>query len=137
MLTCHFIVPLVMLSFAARGIDEDECMSIPESCLKLQGRLIVSCQADESDAFYGLMDRFARAAAAGGAAGIRANGPQDVRAIRNAVDQDNPLLIQGLEQALSLLVPVWQRRLKILNSSVGYHAGVLGAAAVALRQNTL
>ncbi len=51
----------------------------------LLGKLIVSCQADPEDAFYGRMDLFARAAVAGGAAGIRANGPDDVRAIRAAV----------------------------------------------------
>ena len=51
----------------------------------LEGKLIVSCQAGPEDATYGLMDRFARAAVAGGAAGIRANGPADIRAIRQAV----------------------------------------------------
>ncbi|MGH9666940.1 MAG: putative N-acetylmannosamine-6-phosphate 2-epimerase, partial [Bryobacteraceae bacterium] len=61
-------------------------MSIPEICLRIEGRLVVSCQAEERDAFYGLMDRFARAAVDGGAAGIRANGVAGVRAIRQAVD---------------------------------------------------
>ena len=51
----------------------------------LRGKLIVSCQADPGDAFYGKMDSFAQAAVAGGAAGIRANGAVDVRAIRAAV----------------------------------------------------
>jgi glucokinase len=47
--------------------------------------------------------------------------------------QNNALLIPSLEKALAALVPVWeQRRLKIVNSSVGYHAGVLGAAALAM-----
>lgn len=47
--------------------------------------------------------------------------------------QDNPRLITGLERELSRRVPVWeQRQLKILTSSVGYHAGVLGAAALPL-----
>ena len=64
--------------------------------LQLQGKLIVSCQADEGDAFYGLMDRFAQAAVAGGAAGIRANGPRDVRAIRSAV----ALPMIGIQKAL-------------------------------------
>ncbi len=53
---------------------------------RLRGQLIVSCQSDAGDAFHGRMDLFARAAIAGGARGIRANGPDDVRAIRQAVD---------------------------------------------------
>lgn len=54
----------------------------------LKHRLIVSCQASEGEAFYGseYMARFARAAVDGGAAGIRANGPADIRAIRQALD---------------------------------------------------
>jgi predicted NBD/HSP70 family sugar kinase/putative N-acetylmannosamine-6-phosphate epimerase len=60
-------------------------MNVPDSLRSLKGRLIVSCQADEQDAFYGHMDLFARAAVAGGAAGIRANGADDIRAIRAAV----------------------------------------------------
>ena len=51
----------------------------------LRGKLIVSCQAGPQDAFYGGMDLYARAAAEGGAAGIRANGPDDVRSIHEAV----------------------------------------------------
>lgn len=52
---------------------------------KLQGQLIVSCQASDGDAFRDpeSMARFARAALDGGAAGIRANGADDVRAIRS------------------------------------------------------
>lgn len=53
----------------------------------VKGRLIVSCQAWEDDAFHarGMMARFARAAVEGGAAGIRANGTADVREIKTAV----------------------------------------------------
>jgi len=49
--------------------------------------LIVSCQAREDSALHGPdpMARMARDAAAGGAAAIRANGPADVSAIREAV----------------------------------------------------
>lgn len=60
-------------------------MTIPPKFRGLEGRLIVSCQADQGDAFYGLMDRFARAAVSGGAAAIRANGAADLRAIRHAI----------------------------------------------------
>jgi len=59
-------------------------MNLPERCRSLRGKLIVSCQSDAGDAFHDphLMARFALAAVAGGAAGLRANGPDDIRAIR-------------------------------------------------------
>ena len=59
-------------------------MSIPASLQMLRGRLIVSCQAWEDDPFHGpgRMALFARAAVEGGAAGIRTNGPDDVREIK-------------------------------------------------------
>ena len=63
-------------------------MSPGNPLLKLRGKLIVSCQASAGDFFRepSLMARFARAAVSGGAAGIRANGPDDIRAIRSEVD---------------------------------------------------
>ncbi|AZS17092.1 N-acetylmannosamine-6-phosphate 2-epimerase [Paenibacillus lutimineralis] len=50
----------------------------------LKGGLIVSCQALEGEPFYGsdYMARFAIAAEMGNAVGIRANTPQDIRAIK-------------------------------------------------------
>jgi putative N-acetylmannosamine-6-phosphate epimerase len=50
--------------------------------------LIVSCQAQPESPFHGPggMTLMARAAALGGAAGIRANGPADIAAIVAAVD---------------------------------------------------
>jgi glucokinase-like ROK family protein len=61
--------------------------TIPEICLPWKGKLLVSCQASEGDAFRDAdcMARFARAAVEGGAAGIRAAGALDIRAIRAAV----------------------------------------------------
>ena len=52
------------------------------------GSLIVSCQAQPESPFHGPagMTLMARAAALGGAAGIRANGPADIAAIVAAVD---------------------------------------------------
>lgn len=49
--------------------------------------LIVSCQAEEGDPFYGAeyVSLFARAAEMGGAVGIRAREAENVRAIRQAV----------------------------------------------------
>ena len=59
-------------------------MTSSEVAKRIQGRLVVSCQANEGDIFRDpqLIARFAAAAVAGGAAAIRANGPADIRAIR-------------------------------------------------------
>lgn len=55
---------------------------------KLKNKLIVSCQAPEGDLFHSprAMAEFALAATMGGAAGIRANGAADIRAIRGVVN---------------------------------------------------
>ncbi|MDO4284581.1 MAG: N-acetylmannosamine-6-phosphate 2-epimerase [Eubacteriales bacterium] len=55
---------------------------------QIRGGLIVSCQALASEPLYGseYMAKMAVAAAEGGAAGIRANTPEDIKAIRAAVD---------------------------------------------------
>ncbi len=54
----------------------------------LKGKLIVSCQAPDDSPMHGprYMAAFAQCALMGGAAGIRANGPADVRAIRRVTD---------------------------------------------------
>lgn len=55
---------------------------------KIKGGLIVSCQALESEPLYGshMMARMAYAAMLGGAVGIRANTPSDIREIKEVVD---------------------------------------------------
>lgn len=55
---------------------------------KLKGQLIVSCQANPGDAFYGpeMMARFARAASSGGAGGLRLNGAADIAEVRRHTD---------------------------------------------------
>jgi N-acylglucosamine-6-phosphate 2-epimerase len=60
----------------------------PEIAARLRGRLIVSCQALPHEPLFGadIMARMARAAQEGGAAGLRANGPLDIAAIRAASD---------------------------------------------------
>ncbi len=54
----------------------------------LKGGLIVSCQAAEGTPLHGssIMAAMARAAEIGGAVGIRADGPSDIRAIKQAVN---------------------------------------------------
>lgn len=53
----------------------------------VKGKLIVSCQALEDEPLHGaeLMTKMALAAKIGGAAAIRANGPADIRAIKQVV----------------------------------------------------
>ena len=66
---------------------------LPPVLAALRGGLIVSCQAQADEPLFGaeVMARLAVAARAGGAVGIRANTPVDVRAIRDAVP-DLPLI---------------------------------------------
>jgi N-acylglucosamine-6-phosphate 2-epimerase len=54
----------------------------------LKGKLIVSCQALEGEPLFvpGYMGKMALAAKVGGAAGIRANSPQDIRDIKKEVE---------------------------------------------------
>ena len=63
-------------------------MNADEFLAAVKGRLIVSCQALEDEPLHGagIMARMAVAAKAGGAAAIRANGPADIHAIKQAVD---------------------------------------------------
>ncbi len=62
--------------------------TLPQILERLERQLIVSCQADPQDAFYGpeMMARFAQAALSGGAAGLRLNGPADVAEVRRHTD---------------------------------------------------
>ncbi len=55
---------------------------------RLSGGLIVSCQARPDNPLHGptFMAAMAKAAAAGGAAGLRMNGPDDIRAARAVTD---------------------------------------------------
>lgn len=54
----------------------------------IQGQLVVSCQALENEPLHSdfIMSRMALAAQQGGAAAIRANSQQDIKAIRQVVD---------------------------------------------------
>lgn len=63
-------------------------MQADEFLERVRGALIVSCQALPDEPLHGphIMARMALAAKMGGAAAIRANGPDDIRAIKAAVD---------------------------------------------------
>lgn len=68
--------------------------SLPPLVAQLRGGLIVSCQALPDEPLHGaeIMACMALAAYAGGAVGIRANGPEDIHAIRAMV----PLPLIGI-----------------------------------------
>ncbi len=70
---------------------------LPDVVVRLRGGLIVSCQALPHEPLHGaeIMARMAVAAWQGGAVGIRANTPADIRAIRERV----PLPLIGLYKA--------------------------------------
>jgi N-acylglucosamine-6-phosphate 2-epimerase len=61
--------------------------ALPSIVAQLRGGLVVSCQALPDEPLHGaaIMARMAIAAEQGGAVGIRANGPEDIAAIRAAV----------------------------------------------------
>jgi glucokinase len=56
----------------------------------------------------------------------------DVLILAGGLVQNNPLLLSALSESLAQRTTVWQqRKLRITSSTLGYSAGVLGAAAVA------
>ena len=67
---------------------------MPDSLKQLAGKLVVSCQAREDNPLHGpiFMAAMAQAAIAGGAAGIRADGVDDIFAIRGAIGPGIPLM---------------------------------------------
>ena len=66
---------------------KDPPVSLPSLLERLKGGLIISCQAEADEPLHGPghMAAMAKAAAAGGASGIRANGPADIAAIHAVV----------------------------------------------------
>jgi N-acetylmannosamine-6-phosphate 2-epimerase / N-acetylmannosamine kinase len=53
--------------------------------------------------------------------------------VSGGLAQNNPLLFECLAEYLSQHVPAWERRMvSVLASPLGYHGGVLGAAAIAM-----
>jgi glucokinase-like ROK family protein len=69
--------------------------------------------------------------AVGCAAIVQLVDPQAI-ILAGGLAQDNPVLLEAFEQELSKRVTVWdQRKLQVRASVLGYHAGVLGGAAIA------
>jgi len=62
-------------------------MNIADFITQIRGQLIVSCQALHDEPLHGahIMARMALAAQMGGASAIRANGPDDIKAIKDLV----------------------------------------------------
>ncbi len=69
-------------------LRQNELMSLPTLLAKFRHGLIVSCQAEAGKPLHGseFMAALALAAMNGGAVGIRANGPDDIIAIRAEVN---------------------------------------------------
>lgn len=122
-------------------------MSIPEILRRLKGTLIVSCQAPDGDAFRQSesMARFARAALDGGAAGIRAAGVDDIRAIRQAVAlpiigidktvwSDKRILITGDFQRARELAAAGAHMIALDVTARGQHFGALERVAQVKRE---
>ncbi|MGA3326194.1 MAG: putative N-acetylmannosamine-6-phosphate 2-epimerase, partial [Terriglobia bacterium] len=89
---------------------------------ELRGKLIVSCQSLEGSPFRNPEStaRFAQAAVQGGAVGIRANGPEDIRAIRQVVG----VPIIGIWKALKddgeiLITPSFEAAQKVVEAGAG------------------
>ncbi len=86
---------------------------------QIKGGLIVSCQALKNEPLHSsfIMSKMAYAAKEGGAVGIRANTPEDIREIKKVVDlpiialykqdyPDSPIYITPTEQEVELLMEV-------------------------------
>lgn len=86
---------------------------------QLKGGLIVSCQALKTEPLYSsfIMSRMAVAAKLGGAVGIRANTPEDIKSIKEVVDlpiiglykqvfDDSDVYITPTEEAIDELMAV-------------------------------
>jgi len=69
-------------------------MSPTNQLKSLEDGMVVSCQAQEDNPLHGpfFMAAMAEAAVQGGAAGIRAEGVDDISAIRQRVGQDVPIM---------------------------------------------
>jgi predicted NBD/HSP70 family sugar kinase len=94
-------------------------------------QVIAAARAQDPRALEAVRE-FARHLAAGCAILVNLLDPEAL-ILAGGLAQDNPELLSALAAELPRRVLVWsERRLGIGVSTLGYHAGVLGAAAVAL-----
>jgi glucokinase-like ROK family protein len=118
------------------GGDMETLVKLP---LELRGNLIVSCQASERSPFRepALIARFAQAAVEGGARGIRADGPENIKAIRRAVgvpivgiwkvrQDDGEILITPSFQGAKELVEAGANLIALDCTGRGQRYGALG-----------
>ena len=96
-------------------------MSKKEVIEKIRGNLIVSCQARPGWPMYGaeIMAAFAMAAKQGGAAAVRATGPDNLKAIKQKVD----LPLMGINKIFSdesevYITPTWESARQILEVGI-------------------
>jgi N-acylglucosamine-6-phosphate 2-epimerase len=92
---------------------------------RIRQGLVVSCQAWPDSPLYGpqYMAAMAQAAAKGGAAGIRANGVDDITAIAKALRQGVPLPIIGIQKSYDPAGSLW------ITATFEEAAAVAGAGA--------
>lgn len=100
-------------------------MSLAAPLLAMQGGLVVSCQAAEGHPLRepGLIAAMARCAELGGAAGVRVNGAEDVRAVKRVVR--GPVI--GLAK-----VPLLGRQLITEDADAAQDLAAAGADVIAL-----
>jgi glucokinase len=95
--------------------------------------LIAAANAGQPGARQAVIE-FARRLAQGCTIVVDVLDPEMI-VLSGGLAQDNPLLFTELERHLAESVPVWnRRRVAIVPSKLGYYAGTIGAAAVALER---
>jgi N-acylglucosamine-6-phosphate 2-epimerase len=125
---------LEIMFLTVRAMTKD----LPPVARKIHSRLIVSCQAREGEPFRdpAALARFACAAVMGGAAAIRAQGPDNIRAIREAVDvpilglwkqvqEDGRLLITPTFESAQQVVAAGAEMIALDVTRRGRHYGAL------------
>ena len=96
-------------------------MTNEEILNKINGGLIVSCQALESEPLYDsyIMSKMAWAAKLGGAVGIRANTVVDIKAIKEKVDLPIIGIIkQEYDDSDVYITQLWRRLTLLFKSAV-------------------
>lgn len=112
-----------LVEYAGRGYDDAES--------------VISAANHGDETAVAAIRKLAYFLAMGCAMMVQLLDPQAI-ILAGGLAQDNPILVAALESELSARVSVWkQRGLQIRASQLGYHAGVLGAAAIVLQNPTV